>query len=463
MSLRNDKRQNNIQFELDFSCEPMGEARKADGEETESLPTVKGSESPAGTDRLMEEVCERENLKEALRRVKANRGGAGVDGMTVGQLADYLKQHWPGIREQLLKGAYEPKPVKRVEIPKPDGGVRKLGIPTVLDRFIQQAVKQVLQRRWDRTFSEHSYGFRPGRSAHQAIAQAQRYIAEGNGWVVDLDLEKFFDRVNHDKLMGQIAKRVEDKRLLKLIRAFLNAGVMENGLVSPSVEGTPQGGPLSPLLSNLVLDELDRELEQRGHRFVRYADDSNIYVRSERAGQRVMESVTRFITQKLKLKVNEAKSAVGRPQERKFLGFSFSEGPEVKRVIAPKALDRFKHRVREITRRAKSASMETTVKELAPYMRGWRNYFGFCETPEVLKNLTRWVRLRLRSAMWRQWKTQRRRRAALMALGVRQRLARNTAASCHGPWYLARSKALSVGLSNAHFRSLGLPSLIDGC
>ena len=274
--------------------------------------------------------------------------------------------------------------MRRVEIPKPDGGVRKLGIPTVLDRFIQQAVMQVLQRRWDRTFSDHSYGFRPGRSAHQAVAQAQQYIAEGYGWVVDLDLEKFFDRVNHDKLMGQIAKRVEDKRLLKLIRAFLNAGVMENGLVSPSVEGTPQGGPLSPLLSNLVLDELDRELERRGHRFVRYADDCNIYVRSERAGQRVMESVTRFITQKLKLKVNEAKSAVARPQERKFLGFSFTAGPEVKRAIAPKALDRFKQRIREITRRAKGVSMETTMAELAPYMRGWRSYFGFCETPEVL-------------------------------------------------------------------------------
>ncbi len=460
MSLRSDI-QRNIQTELNFSSTPAGEAREAGREETESLSTTNDPESPARTNRLMEEVCERENLKEALRRVKANKGSAGVDGMTVGGITDYLKQHWPAIREQLLNGTYEPRPVRRVEIPKPDGGVRKLGIPTVLDRFIQQAVMQVLQRQWDPTFSASSYGFRPGRSAQQAVAQAQKHIADGHGWCVDLDLEKFFDRVNHDKLMGQIAKRVEDKRLLKLIRAFLNAGVMENGLVSPSVEGTPQGGPLSPLLSNLVLDELDRELTRRGHRFVRYADDCNLYVRSERAGQRVMESVTQFITQRLRLKVNEAKSAVARPQERKFLGFSFSAGPEVKRVIAPKALDRFKRRIREITRRAKGVSLKTTIEELAPYMRGWRSYFGFCETPEVLLSLTRWVRLRLRAAMWRQWKTPRRRGAALLELGVRPRLASNTAGSGLGPWYLAKAKALSVGLSNAYFKSLGLPSLID--
>src|SRR5438270_6603835 len=423
-------------MQLDFSSALTGEAREAGREETESSGAMNGTENPASTNRLMEEVCERENLKEALRQVKANKGSAGIDKMTVGQLQDYLKQHWPTIREQLLNGTYEPKPVRRVEIPKPDGGVRKLGIPTVLDRFIQQAVMQVLQGRWDRTLSDHSYGFRPGRSAHQAVAQAQQYIAEGYRWCVDLDLEKFFDRVNHDKLMGQIAKRIEDKRLLKIIRAFLNAGVMENGLVSPSVEGTPQGGPLSPLLSNLVLDELDRELERRGLRFVRYADDCNIYVRSERAGQRVMESITQFITQKLKLKVNESKSAVARPQERKFLGFSFTKGPEVKRVIAPKALDRFKQRIREITRRAKGVSMETTMEELAPYMRGWRSYFGFCETPEVLIGLTRWVRLRLRAAMWRQWKTPHRRREALLELGVRSRLASNTAGSGLGSWYL---------------------------
>jgi len=460
MSLGSDMQQN-IQTELDFSSTPAGEAREAGGGETELLPATNEPESPARTNRLMEEVCERENLKEALQRVKANKGSAGIDRMTVDGIADYLKQHWPAIREQLLSGTYQPKPVRRVEIPKPDGGVRKLGIPTVLDRFIQQAVMQVLQRQWDPTFSDHSYGFRPGRSAHQAVAQAQRYIAEGHSWCVDLDLEKFFDRVNHDKLMGQIAKRVGDKRLLKLIRAFLNAGVMENGLVSPSVEGTPQGGPLSPLLSNLVLDELDRELERRGHRFVRYADDSNIYVRSQRAGQRVMKSITRFITQELKLKVNETKSAVARPQERKFLGFSFTASPEAKRVIAPQALDRFKQRIREITRRAKGVSMKTTIEELAPFMRGWRSYFGFCETPEVLVSLTRWVRLRIRAAMWRQWKTPRRRREALIELGVRSRLASNTAGSGLGPWYLAKAKALSVGLSNAYLRSLGLPSLVE--
>src|SRR5436309_3894665 len=462
MSLNNDTRQN-IQGNLDFSSSPTGEARRAGREGSESLRATSVPESPAGTDRTMEEIVERENLKDALRRVKANKGAPGVDAMTVDQLGDYLKQHWPVIREQLLNGTYEPKPVKRVEIPKPDGGVRQLGIPTALDRFVQQAVMQVLQQQWDRTFSDSSYGFRPGRSTHQAVAQAQRYIAAGYGWVIDLDLEKFFDRVNHDKLMGQIAKRVEDKRLLKLIRAFLNAGVMENGLVSPSVEGTPQGGPLSPLLSNLVLDELDRELERRGHRYVRYADDSNIYVRSERAGQRVMESITRFITQKLNLKVNETKSAVARPQERKFLGFSFTDGPDIKRTIAPKALERFKHRIREVTLRAKGVSLETTIAELASYLRGWRSYFGFCETPYVLIQLTRWVRLRLRAAIWRQWKTPRRRRAALLELGVRPRLASNTAGSGLGPWYLARAKALSVGLSNAHFTSLGLPTLIDGC
>src|SRR6184192_3012533 len=391
MSLKDDKQQN-IQMKLDFSSALTGAARGVAGEETESLMATSGPESPARTNRLMEEVCERENLKEALRQVKANKGSAGVDGMTVSGITDYLKQHWPAIREQLLSGTYEPKPVRRVEIPKPDGGVRKLGIPTVLDRFVQQAVMQVLQRRWNPTFSHHSYGFRPHRSAHQAVAQAQQYITQGYGWVIDLDLEKFFDRVNHDKLMGQIAKRVEDKRLLKLIRAFLNAGVMENGLVSPSVEGTPQGGPLSPLLSNLVLDELDRELERRGHRFVRYADDCNIYVRSERAGQRVMEGITRFITHRLKLKVNQAKSAVARPWQRKFLGFSFTSEREPRRRIAPKAIARFKERIREQTCRTRGISLALMVKQIATYLRGWLGYFGDCQTPSVLQRLEAWLR-----------------------------------------------------------------------
>src|SRR6266536_3709226 len=403
------------------------------------------------------------NLKEALRQVMGNKGSAGIDRMMVDQLGDYLKQHWPVIREQLLNGTYEPKPVRRVEIPKPDGGgVRKLGIPTVLDRFIQQAVMQVLQRQWNPTFSQYSYGFRPRRSAHHAVAQAQQYIAQGHGWVIDLDLEKFFDRVNHDKLMGQIAKRVEDKRLLKLIRAFLNAGVMENGLVSPSVEGAPQGGPLSPLLSNLVLDELDRELESRGHRFVRYADDSNIYVRSERAGQRVMESVKRFIANRLKLKVNESKSAVAKPQERKFLGFSFTSGKELKRKIAPKAIDPFKERIREITHKARGQSMKQVMEELARYLRGWRGYFGFCETPSVLQGLDAWVRRRVRCAFWRQWKTGRKRSAELVKRGVNEELAGKTAGSRRGPWHVSQSPALGMALSNAYLASLGLPSLVAG-
>ncbi len=305
-----------------------------------------------------------------MKRDKANKGSPGADGITVRQLPEYLEEHWPAIREQLLRGT-----VKRVEIPKPDGGVRKLGIPTVLDRFIQQAVMQVVQRKWDRTFSEHSYGFRPGRSAHQAVDKAQQYIAEGCGWVVDLDLEKFFDRVNHERLMAKIAERVGDKRMLKLIRAFLTAGVMDHGLVSPVDEGTPQGGPLSPLLSNIVLDDLDQELEQRELRFVRYADDSNIYVRSRRAGERVMESVTRFLCEKLKLKVNQQKSAVARPWERKFLGFSFTSGRQPKRRIAPQAVGRYKERIRELTYRTRGVSIERMAEDLTQYLRGWLGLF----------------------------------------------------------------------------------------
>ena len=305
-------------------------------------------------------------------------------------------------RSQLLDGTHQPQPVKRVEIPKPDGGVRKLGVPCVVDRLVQQAVLQVLQAQWDPTFSEHSYGFRPGRSAHQAVAQAQAYIAEGYGIVVDIDLEKFFDRVNQDRLMARVAERVSDKRVLKLIRAFLKAGVMEDGLIYPVDEGTPQGGPLSPLLSNLVLDELDKELTRRGHRFCRYADDCNIYVRSQRAGERVMASVASFLTTTLRLKVNESKSAVARPEERKFLGFSIAnDGSE--RRIAPQALAKFKARIRDLTSRTRGISLHRMIETLKPYLMGWRGYFGFCQTPRVLTNLEAWIRRRLRAYLWRQW------------------------------------------------------------
>jgi RNA-directed DNA polymerase len=453
-----DKRQNN-QLVLAFMAEDTGEAPRAAMEGTESLAAKRGTESPAIGEQLMEEVCERENCKQALARVKANKGSAGLDGMTVHELADFLKQHWPAIREHLLGGTYVPQPVKRVEIPKPDGGVRKLGIPTVLDRFIQQAVMQVLQRRWDRTFSEHSYGFRPGRSAHQAVEAAQKYIAGGYRWVVDLDLEKFFDRVNHDKLMAKIAERVGDKRMLKLIRAFLRAGVMEGGLVSPVDEGTPQGGPLSPLLSNIVLDEFDRELERRGLRFARYADDSNIYVGSRRAGERVMASITRFIRTKLKLKVNEQKSAVARPWERKFLGFSFTNAGIPKRRIAPKAVSRFKERVRELTSRTRGVSTERMAEELSRYLRGWIGYFGKCQTPSVLERLEKWFRRRLRSAIWKQWKRGSMRFAELRKRGVGTDLAAATAGSAHGPWRLADSPGLHFALPNAYFDSLGIPRL----
>src|SRR6202048_4768258 len=360
-----------IQYLLALEPGGRGEPPVSGHQGAEPFVAKPAPESSAVTEQLMEEVCNRENLVRAWKRVRQNKGSPGVDGMTIDDAKDYLREHWPSIRSQLLAGTYQPQPVKRVEIPKPDGGVRKLGVPCVVDRLIQQALMQVLQKRWDRTFSEHSYGFRPRRSAHQAVAQAQQYIAEGYGWTVDFDLEKFFDRVNHDKLMGQMAKRVEDKRLLKLIRAFLNAGVMENGLVSPSVEGTPQGGPLSPLLSNLVLDQLDRELERRGHRFVRYADDCNISVPSQRAGQHLMRRLTRLLEGKLKLKVNREKSAVARPWERKFLGFSFTNGTMPKRRIAPKAISRFQARIRTLTRRTRGISIETMVRELGRYLQGW--------------------------------------------------------------------------------------------
>jgi RNA-directed DNA polymerase len=449
------------QGELAFPAESRSDAPTAVVQGTETLAAKRTLESLAGTERLMEEVCEPRNGKQALHRVKANKGSPGVDGMTVDELPEYLQQHGPEIGEQLLNGTYQPQPVLRVEIPKPDGsGMRKLGIPTAVDRYVQQAVLQVLQKRWDPTFSEHSYGFRPGRSARQAVHQAQQYIAEGHRWLVDLDLEKFFDRVNHDRLMSAVAKRVADKRMLKLIRAFLEAGVMEGGLVSPVDEGTPQGGPLSPLLSNLVLDELDRELERRGHHFARYADDCNIYVGSERAGPRVMESITHFITNRLKLKVNQTKSAVARPWHRKFLGFSFTNEREPRRRIAPKAVVRFKERIRELTRRTRGISLKQMVKQITTYLRGWLGYFSDCQTPSVLQSLESWLRRRLRSVVWKQWKRGRTRFRELRKRGIRKDLAAQTAGSPHGPWRIANSPALSIALSNAYFAGLGLPPLV---
>ena len=457
-----DKRQK-IRPRLAFGEETRSEAPQTPGERAETPTAKRMNESSAKNDeQLMEEVCERENCLRALKRVKSNKGSSGIDGMTVEELPGYLVEHWPAIREQLLSGTYMPQPVKRVAIPKPDGGgVRNLGIPTVLDRMVQQAVQQVLQSRWDSGFSEHSYGFRPGRSAHQAVAKAQQYVSEGRRWVVDLDLEKFFDRVNHEKLMASIARRVADKRMLKLIRAFLTAGVMENGLVGPVDEGTPQGGPLSPLLSNLVLDELDRELERRKHCFVRYADDCNIYVSSRRAGQRVKRGITGFITRRLKLKVNEQKSAVARPVERKFLGFSFTLR-EAKRRIAAKAIMRFKQKMRELTSRTRGISMGQMAKELASYLRGWKGYFGFCETPSVLENLDQWTRRRLRTVIWKQWKRGKVRFAKLCALGVNKDLAAKTAGTAHGPWHIANSRALSYALPIAYFDALGVPRLFTG-
>ena len=436
---------------------PLGPGAKAD------LPTAsQDNESPMFGADLMEAVCNRDNLRAALKRVRSNKGSPGVDGMSVDELPGYLRVHWPRIKEELLNGEYGPEPVKRVEIAKPGKRKekRKLGIPCVLDRFIQQAMLQVLQSRWDATFSESSYGFRPGRSAHQAITKAQSYLRSGYGIVVDLDLEAFFDRVNHDRLMSRLAQRIADKRVLKLIRAYLRAGILENGLVSVPSEGTPQGGPLSPFLSNVVLDELDKELERRDHRFVRYGDDCNIYVKSRRAGERVMDSLRRLITQRLKLKVNEAKSAVDAPQQRTFLGFTFTAGRSAnRRKIAPGSLQRFRARIRQLTRRNWSISLEERVRRLKTYLTGWRGYFGYCETPSVLRDVDSWIRRRLRCAQWKQWKLYRRRKAELIRLGVSSELAHTTAWSAKGPWRASHSPGVCIALANRYFDALGLPRL----
>lgn len=381
--------------------------------------TNQRSERPNFKLELMEEVLDQSNLNLAFKRVCQNKGSAGVDGMSVDELSDYLKKNWQAIRNQLLNGNYKPMPVKRVEIPKPDGGVRQLGIPTVLDRFIQQALAQVLQNGYDKTFSDSSFGFRPNRSAHQAILKAQEYQNEGYKFVVDIDLEKFFDRVNHDKLMGKLRKDIQDKRVLKLIRAYLNAGVMEDGVVRTSEEGTPQGGPLSPLLSNIVLDDFDSELEKRGHKFVRYADDCNIYIKTPRAGERVMKSVKEFIEKKLKLKVNEKKSKVDKPAKRKFLGYSFFEkNGEAMRRIAKESIERFKERVRGITRPTRRIKFIDLIRELKLYLTGWKNYFKYSDSKTTLRGLDEWVRHRIRSFIWNQWAKIKTRYRMLTKFGV---------------------------------------------
>jgi RNA-directed DNA polymerase len=410
---------------------------------------------------LMETICSPDNITAAVRAVTRNKGAPGLDGMTVRDLPNAPAARWPEIERTLLEGSYQPQPVRRVMIPKPGGdGERALGIPTVLDRVIQQAVLQQLQPLWDPTFSQHSYGFRPGRSAHQAVRQAQAHVLAGYGYVVDIDLAKFFDRVNHDRLMTAVAARLSDRRVLRLIRSFLTAGVLCNGLVEVSLEGTPQGGPLSPLLSNLVLDELDRELERRGHRFVRYADDCNIYVRSELAGQRVMASITRFIETQLKLQVNTAKSAVGRPWERSFLGFTMREEREVRRRVAPKGIARFRSRVKELTRRSRGVSMARVVQDLNPILRGWAGYFGISQLGD-LSTLDAWVRRRLRCLAWVQWKTMRRRIDELCRHGVAKSAAFVVARSPKGPWRLSSSNPLHEAFSKARFRTLGLVSMAD--
>ena len=411
--------------------------------------------SPVEDEQLMGKVVDRDNLLTALRNVKRNGGAPGVDGMTVEELPGYLKRKWPKIRRQLWSGTYVPHPVKRVEIPKPGGGIRQLGIPTVLDRFIQQAVLQVLQQDWDATFSNSSFGFRPKRSAHQAIKRSQDYLKKGYLWVVDMDLEKFFDRVNHDKVMSEVRKRIIDKRVINLILRFLRSGISHEGKLSKPETGTPQGGPLSPLLANLMLDNLDRELERRGHRFVRYADDCNIYVKSKRAGLRVLRSISRFLINRLKLSVNEAKSAVDRPWRRQFLGFTFSW--KLNRRISEESIKRFKNRIREITRRVRGRRIEVIVKELRQYMLGWQAYFNITQVRHILRELDSWVKRRLRCYLWKQWG--RRGYRELKKLGVSTKLAWNTAKSAHGPWRLSRSPGLAFALPAKYLAALGLPRL----
>jgi group II intron reverse transcriptase/maturase len=422
-------------------------------------PTAASGNGHPGNDRLMERVVERGNVKAALKRVRQNKGSPGIDGMTVDELLPWLVENWEVVRAMLLDGTYQPAPVREQEIPKSGGGVRKLGIPTVLDRLIQQAVLQVLQPMFDPTFSEHSHGFRPGRSAHDAVCEAQRYIQEGRRWVVDVDLEKFFDRVNHDVLMGRLEKRIGDERMLRLIRGYLNAGIMANGVVMERHEGTPQGGPLSPLLANVLLDEVDKELEKRGHAFVRYADDCNVYVRSRRAGEDVMETLKRLYAG-LRLRINEAKSAVARTWDRKFLGYSFwvAKGRLVKRRVAPKALEAMKERVREITSRNGGRSIRKVAEELRGYLLGWKAYFRLSDTPGIFEQLDEWIRRRMRALQLKHWKRGTTAFRELVSLGASRELAARIAGNLRR-WWKNACMGLNIVMPTSYFDRLGVPRL----
>jgi len=410
---------------------------------------------------LMEAIVAADNMRLAMERVRANKGSPGVDGMSVEEMPAYLRAEWRHLVERLLSGGYEPEPVRRAMIPKRSGGKRELGIPTVVDRLIQQAILQVLTPIYDPTFSPYSYGFRPGKSAHQAIEKARQHVAEGKEWVVDLDLEKFFDRVNHDMLMGELAKRVTDKRLLRLIRWYLEAGILSEGVVHEREEGTPQGGPLSPLLANILLDRFDRELERRGHSFCRYADDCNIYVRSQRAGERVMASVTRYLEKKLKLKVNRSKSGVDRAARRKFLGLRVIGGEGKARLsIAPESRTRLKQEVRRISKRNRGVALQVVLAELGRYTDGWVGYFHVAKTPSVFQDFDQWLRRRLRCYQWKQWKWPRTRAKALLEAKIGRYLSWGTAYGNHGPWCVAGSPAMCQALSNAALERLGFRSLL---
>lgn len=451
------EKQKTIQMAFDY--EEAGEAQpeRSKGRQTATAHIERRTLAQS----LMEAVVDPKNMQKALKRVKSNKGSAGVDGMTVDDIDSHLKERWREIREELLEGRYKPQEIKRVEIPKPDGGVRQLGIPTVTDRTIQQAVLQVLQPLYDLTFSESSYGFRPGRSAHQAVKAAREHIAKGKRYVVDLDLEKFFDRVNHDTLMGRLARRIEDKRMLRLIRAYLKVGIMANGVVIERHEGTPQGGPLSPLLANILLDEFDKELETRGHAFCRYADDCNIYVKTKRAGERVMKSVTQYLEKKLRLKVNKEKSAVARPRERKFLGMRIIGMREAYISIAPKSLSRFKKGVREITKRSRGVSLTRVINELNSYTIGWVNYYGIAEAKTITKNLDGWIRRRLRCYIWKQWKNWDTRVRNLKKAGVSAQCAYGVSSGKHGLWKVAGSPAMTKAVPNKYLKQQGYKSLFE--